>query len=157
MLPDRQPGSSIMPGKVNPVMCESMMQVCARVIGNDQTHGLRRRDRRAIRVEHNDARDGPLRVRKVPFAGQRRPGFRGFLCALEMEANREACEASVEKSLAMVTSLNPHIGYERAAALAKEAFKTGKTIRQLCIEQKILPEKVLSEALDPWRMTEPHE
>ena len=66
-----------------------------------------------------------------------------------MEANPEACEAAVEKSLAMVTSLNPHIGYERAAALAKEAFKTGKTIRQLCQEQKILPDNVLDEALDP--------
>ena len=58
-----------------------------------------------------------------------------------MEANAEACEASVEKSLSMVTSLNPHIGYEKAAALAKEAFKTGKTIRQLCQEQKILPDE----------------
>ncbi len=77
-------------------------------------------------------------------------------CALEMEANAEACQAAVEDSLAMVTSLNPHIGYERAAALAKEAFKTGKTIRQLCQEQKILPEDVLNEALDPKRMTEPH-
>ena len=74
-----------------------------------------------------------------------------------MEANEEACEASVEKSLAMVTALNHHIGYEQAAALAKEAFKTGKTIRELCREKKILPETVLSEALDPWRMTEPHE
>ena len=60
-----------------------------------------------------------------------------------MEANAEACEAAVEKSLSMVTSLNPHIGYEQAAALAKEAFKTGKTIRQLCQEQKILPDDVL--------------
>jgi fumarate hydratase class II len=56
----------------------------------------------------------------------------------------------------MVTSLNPHIGYEKAAALAKEAFKTGKTIRELCIEQKVLPEDVLKEALDPFSMTEPH-
>ena len=55
---------------------------------------------------------------------------------MEMEANAEACEASVEKSLSMVTSLNPHIGYEKAAALAKEAFKTGKTIRELCREQE---------------------
>jgi fumarate hydratase class II len=61
----------------------------------------------------------------------------------------------VEKSLSMVTSLNPHIGYERAAALAKEAFKTGKTIRELCREQKVLPEAELTKALDPWRMTEP--
>ena len=78
-------------------------------------------------------------------------------CALEMEANPEACEASVEKSLSMVTSLNPHIGYERAAALAKEAFKTGKTIRELCLAQNILPEATLKSALDPWSMTEPHE
>jgi len=75
---------------------------------------------------------------------------------LEMEANEEACNASVEKSLLMVTSLNPYIGYEKAAALAKEAFKTGKTIRELCQEQKILPPDELQKALDPWSMTEPH-
>ena len=77
-------------------------------------------------------------------------------CAAEMEANPEACEASVEKSLSMVTSLNPLIGYERAAALAKEAFKSGKTIRQLCEEQRVLPADTLRKALDPWSMTEPH-
>jgi fumarate hydratase class II len=54
-----------------------------------------------------------------------------------------------------VTGLNPYIGYERAAALAKEAFKTGKTIRQLCREQHVLPEEQLEDALDPWRMTRP--
>ena len=57
----------------------------------------------------------------------------------------------------MVTSLNPYIGYEKAAALAKEAFKTGKTIRQLCEEKQILPAEQLQAALDPWRMTEPHD
>jgi fumarate hydratase, class II len=77
-------------------------------------------------------------------------------CALEIEANEEACEASVEKSLSMVTSLNPLIGYEKAAQLAKEAFKTGKTIRELCREKAILPEATLKEALDPFSMTEPH-
>ena len=56
----------------------------------------------------------------------------------------------------MVTSLNPYIGYEKAAALAKEAFKSGKTIRQLCEEQQILPAEKLAAALDPWSMTEPH-
>ncbi|HEY2828127.1 MAG TPA: aspartate ammonia-lyase, partial [Pirellulales bacterium] len=72
-------------------------------------------------------------------------------------ANPEACEAAVEQSLSMVTSLNPLIGYEKAAALAKEAFKTGKTIRQLCREQKILPDDVLDKALDPMRMTQPQQ
>jgi fumarate hydratase class II len=62
----------------------------------------------------------------------------------------------VEKSLSMVTSLNPYIGYEKAAALAKQAFKTGKTIRELCREQNVLPEDQLAEALDPMRMTQPH-
>ncbi len=72
-----------------------------------------------------------------------------------MEANREACQASVEKSLSMVTGLTPYIGYQRAAALAKEAFHTGKTIRELCREQQVLPEEQLDLALDPWRMTRP--
>ena len=72
-----------------------------------------------------------------------------------MEANEEACAASVEKSLSMVTSLNPLIGYEKAAELAKEAFKTGKTIRELCEEKNIVPAEKLKQALDPWRMTEP--
>ena len=76
-------------------------------------------------------------------------------CAKDLEANEEACQAAVEKSLSMVTSLNPHIGYEKASQLAKEAFKTGKTIRELCLEKKVLPEETLNEALDPFRMTEP--
>jgi fumarate hydratase class II len=153
-LPDRQPGSSIMPGKVNPVMCESLMQVAARVIGNDQT------------IAFSGATGGNFQLNiMMPVMGQTTlesihlmsKGVTAFIdfCAMEMEANPEACEASVEKSLSMVTSLNPHIGYEKAAALAKEAFKTGKTIRELCREQGILPENTLREALDPWSMTEP--
>ena len=76
-------------------------------------------------------------------------------CVQEMEANPEACEAAVEQSLSMVTSLNPHIGYESASALAKEAFASGKTIRELCVEKGILPEATLKAALDPMTMTEP--
>jgi fumarate hydratase, class II len=153
-LPDRQPGSSIMPGKVNPVMCESLMQVAARVMGNDQT------------ISFSGATGGQFQLNiMMPVMGQTTlesihllaKGSAAFVefCAIEMEANAEACDASVEKSLSMVTSLNPHIGYEKAAAMAKEAFKTGKTIRELCVEQSILPEATLKEALDPWSMTEP--
>ncbi len=155
MLPDRQPGSSIMPGKVNPVMCESMMQVCARVIGNDQTLAFSGATGGNFELNIMMPVMGHAALESCRLLASVTRAFVDF-CALEMEANRQACEASVEDSLAMVTSLNPHIGYERAAALAKEAFKTGKTIRQLCREQKILPDKVLDEALDPWRMTEPH-
>jgi fumarate hydratase, class II len=153
-LPDRQPGSSIMPGKVNPVMCESLMQVAARVMGNDQT------------VAFSGATGGQFQLNiMMPVMGHTvlesiallSGGVNAFVdfCAEEMEANPEACEASVEKSLSMVTSLNPHIGYEKAAALAKQAFKSGKTIRELCREQGVLPEATLREALDPWSMTEP--
>ena len=74
-----------------------------------------------------------------------------------MQANEESCNEAVEQSLSMCTSLNPLIGYEMAAKLAKEAFASGQTIRELCLEKKILPEDVLSEALDPWKMTEPQE
>jgi fumarate hydratase class II len=78
-------------------------------------------------------------------------------CLVHMEVNADVCEAMVERSLAMATGLNPYIGYERAAAVAKEAYTTGKTIREICLEQKILPEDQLKQALDPWRMTHPQE
>lgn len=154
ILPDRQPGSSIMPGKVNPVMCESLMQVAARVLGNDQT------------VTFSGATGGQFQLNiMMPVMGHAvlesiqllAAATRAFVdfCAEAMEANVEACAAAVEKSLSMVTSLNPLIGYERAAALAKEAFKTGKTIRELCQEQGVLPEHTLTKALDPMSMTEP--
>jgi len=154
-LPDRQPGSSIMPGKVNPVMCESLMQVTARVMGNDQTIAISGATGGQFQLNIMMPVMGQTTIESITLLASGTQAFVDF-CVAEMEANAEACEASVEKSLSMVTSLNPHIGYEKASALAKEAFKTGKTIRELCQEQKILPDKDLKEALDPWRMTEPH-
>jgi len=153
-LPDRQPGSSIMPGKVNPVMCESMMQVAARVIGNDQTVAFSGATGGQFQLNIMMPVMGHATLESVALLATSCRAFVEF-CANDMEANPEACEASVEESLAMVTSLNPHIGYERAAALAKEAFKTGKTIRELCREQGILTEETLRDALDPMSMTEP--
>ncbi len=155
MLPDRQPGSSIMPGKVNPVMCESLMQVAARVMGNDQTVAFSGATGGQFQLNIMMPIMGHATVESVAVMAQATTAFVD-LCALDMEANAAACEASVEKSLAMVTSLNPYVGYEKAAALAKEAFKSGKTIRELCRDQNILPEKDLNEALEPWSMTEPH-
>jgi fumarate hydratase class II len=154
VLPDRQPGSSIMPGKVNPVMCESLMQVAARVIGNDQTVAFSGATGGQFQLNIMMPIMGHATLESIALLAQGTIAFID-LCAIEMEANVEACEASVEKSLAMVTSLNPHVGYEKAAALAKEAFKSGKTIRQLCLDQKILPEDQLAQALDAWSMTEP--
>lgn len=153
-LPTRQPGSSIMPGKVNPVLCESMMQVAARVMGNDQTITISGAGGGQFQLNIMMPVMCQTTLESVHLLSQGINAFVEF-CAADMEANIEACESFVEKSLSMCTSLNPHIGYERAAKLAKEAFKTGKTIRELCIEQEILPLDTLEEALDPMRMTEP--
>jgi fumarate hydratase class II len=153
-IPDRQPGSSIMPGKVNPVMCESLMQVAARVVGNDGCLTLSGAAGGNFQLNIMMPVMGQTTLESVSLLASGTQAFIDF-CALELEANPEACEAGVEKSLSMVTSLNPHIGYEKAAALAKEAFKSGKTIRELCTEQNILPPDVLKKALDPFSMTEP--
>lgn len=153
-LPDRQPGSSIMPGKVNPVMCESMMQVAARVMGNDQTIAVSGAAGGQFQLNIMMPVMGQTTLESITLLANVSRAFVDF-CADEMEANETNCEASVEQSLSMVTSLNPHIGYEKAAALAKEAFKTGKTIRELCTEKDLLPADTLRQALDPWRMTEP--
>ncbi len=154
ILPDRAPGSSIMPGKVNPVMCESLMQVAARVIGNDQT------------ITTCGAAGGNFQLNiMMPVMGQTTlesiqlmaGGVNAFIefCMRGLTANEAVCEAAVEQSLSMSTSLNPLIGYERASKLTKEAFATGKTIRQLAREQKLVSDDELDRALDPMSMTEP--
>ena len=153
-IPDLQPGSSIMPGKVNPVICESTMQVCARVMGNDQTIAFSGATGGQFQLNIMMPVMGQTTLESIRLLANSVTTFVDF-CLVNLEPNEDACEAAVEKSLSMCTSLNPHIGYEKAAALAKEAFKTGKTIRELCVEQDILPADVLADALDPMKMTEP--
>lgn len=153
-LPTRQPGSSIMPGKVNPVMCESMMQFTARVMGNDQTITLSGAAGGQFQLNIMMPVMCHTTLESIHLLSNGTNAFVDF-CAADMQANIEVCESFVEQSLSMCTSLNPYIGYEKASKLAKEAFQTGKTIRELCLEQKILPEETLKEALDPMRMTEP--
>jgi fumarate hydratase class II len=155
ILPDRQPGSSIMPGKVNPVMCESMMQLTARVVGNDATITMSAATGGNFQLNIMMPVMSHAMLESIQLLADGTQAFVDF-CIDGLEANVEQCNASVEQSLAMVTSLNPHIGYEMASKLAKEAFSTGKTIRELCREKGILPEITLSEALDPMSMTEPH-
>ncbi len=154
VMPDLQPGSSIMPGKVNPVMCESMMQVAARVIGNDATVAFSGATGGNFQLNIMMPVMGHTVLESIELLTNVIETFVEF-CMEDLKANEERCNAAVEQSLSMVTSLNPHIGYEKASALAKEAFKSGKTIRELCTEQNILPEETLKEALDPFRMTEP--
>jgi fumarate hydratase, class II len=151
-LPDRQPGSSIMPGKVNPVMCESLMQVCARVLGNDQTISLSGAAGGQFQLNVMMPVMGEAALESVSLLAAAVSAFTEF-CLNDMQANAEACEAAVDQSLSLVTALTPYIGYEQAASLAKEAFQTGKSIREICREKRILPDNQLAEALDPWRMT----
>ncbi len=153
-LPARQPGSSIMPGKVNPVMSEAMMQAAARVLGNDQTIAICGAAGGQFQLNVMMPVMADAVLESVSLLSGATSAFTEH-CLAGIEANREACQAAVEKSLALATGLNPQIGYERAAAVAKEAFDTGKTIRELCREKKILPDDQFEEALDPWRMTRP--
>jgi fumarate hydratase class II len=166
MLPDRQPGSSIMPGKVNPVMCESMMQVAARVLGNDQTIAFAGATGGQFELNIMMPVIGLAALESVELLASCVKAFVDF-CAVDIEANRQGCEKQVEQSLAMVTSLNPLIGYDAAAVVAKEAFKTGKTVREICLEKMKagtlkkkdadapVREEELRAALSPRSMTEP--
>src|SRR5256714_3749385 len=152
-LPATQPGSSIMPGKVNPVMCEALRMVCAQVFGHDTTITWARANG-----------DFELNVMMPVMAHDLLESIRLLAnavdvfcdkCVVGITANKAHCEELVEWSMAMVTALAPKIGYDRAAEIAKESVKTGKTVRQLCREQKVLPEKELERALNPVSMTEP--
>ena len=130
------------------------MQATARVMGNDQTITMCGAGGGQFQLNIMMPVMGQTTLESILLLASSASAFVDF-CAEEMQANEESCNAAVEKSLSMCTSLNPLIGYEKAAALAKEAFKSGKTIRELCLEQKILPEDTLAEALAPFRMTAP--
>jgi fumarate hydratase class II len=157
-LPATQPGSSIMPGKVNPVIAESAVQVACRVIGNDAVVTTAGLGGIGSLFELNVAMpvmiDAFLESVKL-LANVANVLVDKLLNGLQVNVDR--CRELIDQSLMMVTSLAPKIGYEQAAALAKEAFQTGKTIRQLCRDRNILPEAQLDDALDPWKMTRPHE
>jgi fumarate hydratase class II len=153
LLPETQPGSSIMPGKVNPVMCESVMQVCARVIGNDATITWAAANGNfELNVMMPVLADAVLE--SIKLLANVCNVFRER-CIVGIQANVARCNELVEYSMAMVTSLAPIIGYDKAAEIAKESAKTGKTVREICRERQILPEAELTKALDPVAMTQP--
>jgi len=133
-LPELQPGSSIMPGKVNPVLCESAMQAAARVLGNDATVAFCGAAGGQFQLNIMMPVMADALLESVRLLANATRTFTD-LCVVGMEANVEACRAAVEKSLALATGLTPYLGYERAAALAKEAFRTGRTLRDLCRQQ----------------------
>jgi len=151
-IPSLQPGSSIMPGKVNPVIPESVLMVAAHVVGNDAAITLGgMQGNFDLNVMMPMIAYNLLQSIEILANASR---LLAESCVDGITANRERCEELVERSLAMVTSLVPKIGYDAAAEIAKESVKTGRTVRELCREKKVLPEDELNEALDPWGMTE---
>ena len=151
-LPDLQPGSSIMPGKVNPVICEATMMVAAQVIGNDAMRRVLRRPGQP-RAQRDDAGDGPQPARVGPAAGQRVPGCWPTRWSTAPRPTSARAREYAESSPSVVTPLNRYLGYEEAASIAKQALKERKTIREVVLERghvdggKLTAEQ-LDEALD---------
>jgi len=152
-LPAVQPGSSIMPGKVNPVMAEMLNMVCYHVVGNDQTVAL-------------CSQAGQLELNvMMPIMGYNllqamevlTNGISAFTerCVRGITANADRCRQYAERSMGLATALNPYIGYAAAAKVAQEALARGQTLRQVALEMGYLSEEQLDEILDPTTMTEP--
>jgi fumarate hydratase, class II len=152
-LPPTQPGSSIMPGKVNPVMSEMLVQVCLYTQGLAQTVAM-------------CGRDGHFELNvTIPLIAHclheavhcLSNAVKLFTtkCVDGLEADVDRCRELVARSLMLVTALNPHIGYDQAAAIAKEALRTGRTLRELVLEKKLMDAATLDLALEPLSMTKP--
>ncbi|MDO7907727.1 aspartate ammonia-lyase [Paenibacillus sp. JX-17] len=153
VLPARQPGSSIMPGKVNPVMCEVINQIAFQVIGNDHTICLASE---AGQLELN-VMEPVLVYNLLQSLEIMNNGFRVFRihCVEGIQANVERCKDYVERSVGMITALNPHLGYEVVSRIAREAIQTGRSVRELCLLYNVLTEEELNLILDPYQMTKP--
>jgi aspartate ammonia-lyase len=150
-LPPMQPGSTIMPGKVNPVIPEVVNQIAFRIIGNDLTITIAAE---AGQLELNVME--PIIVNSL-FENiellKNGMNTLNYKCISGITANEEVCRNMVYNSIGLVTALNPVIGYEASTALAKEALETGKRVYDLVMEHKIMTKEKLDELLDPERMT----
>lgn len=150
-IPALQPGSSIMPGKVNPVIAESVIQVAAQVIGNDVAitmggqGGSLDLNVMLPLIAHNLLQSIHILASAAKILAQK--------CVDGITANEKHCRDLAEKSLAICTALAPAVGYEIAAGIAKRAHKTGKTVLQVAMEEKALPAQELKDLLDPFKMT----
>ena len=152
-LPSRQPGSSIMPGKVNPVMAEVINQVAFQVIGNDNTVCLASE---AGQLELN-VMEPVLIFNLIQSISIMNNAFQVFTeyCVKGIEANKEKLQQDVDQSVGIITAVNPHLGYEVVARIAREAILTGKSVRELCLAYDVLTEEELDLILNPFEMTNP--
>jgi len=153
ILPAVQPGSSIMPGKTNPVICEAMIQGCAQVIGNDMAitiggqGGVFELNLMLPLIAHNLTNSITILSNSTNIFTEK--------LITGLKANKEKCAGYIEGSLAMCTSLAPVIGYDKAAQIAYKAFNSGKTVREIAMEDNVLDKDKLDEILDPTSMTMP--
>lgn len=152
-LPPRQPGSSIMPGKVNPVMAEVVNQSAFQVVGNDLTISMAAE---AGQFELNVM--GPVIVfnllQSIRIMTNVFTVFRKY-CLSGITANEERMKAYVDNSVGVITAINPHVGYETAAQIAKEAVETKRPVREIVLERGVLTEEELDKILNPFEMTYP--
>jgi len=150
--PENQPGSSIMPGKINPVVAESVNQVHKQVVGNDAavSAGAARGeiDLNLYKpvLAHNFLESAGLLANAAETFGERFVG--------KLEANADYCRTQVDQSMALATALNPAIGYDKASKVAKKALADGKTVREVAVEEGYLTEAEADDVLDPRAMTE---
>lgn len=151
ILPSTQPGSSIMPGKVNPVIPEAITMIAAQVIGNDITISV-----------GGQSGNFEINVMKPVIAYNLLQSIdlisNGCLvltekCVDGLKVDSDRCQEMVEQSLAMVTSLAPKVGYDKAAQIAKEAYQTGRTVREVARDSQVMEEQELEKVLDPQSMT----
>jgi aspartate ammonia-lyase len=153
ILPGVQPGSSIMPGKVNPVLAEALNMVCFQVIGYDLTIALATQ---AGQLELNVMMPviGYSMFQSLTILAQ---GITAFTtrCVAGIQVDADRCRRYAEETVALATALSPRIGYERAAAVAKESWATGRTIREVVVARGLLTPAEAAEVLDPRRLTEP--
>lgn len=151
LLPAMQPGSSIMPGKVNPVMAEMLNMVCFQVQGNDLTLGLAAQagdlDLNVMTplIAHTLLQSLHILTNGVRAFAQR--------CVAGLEVSEERCRELVEQSTALATALSPYIGYEEATRIAQEAIRTGRTVREIVAEKKLVTAETLEKILSPLAMT----
>jgi len=152
-LPPMQPGSSIMPGKVNPVIPEVMNQVAFTVIGHDVTISMASE---AGQLELN-VMEPVIAYSLFQSINMLRRGCMTLAdkCVLGITVNRERCRELVENSIGLVTALNPHIGYEKSAEIAKEAMKTGGSVYQIVLDKGYLSQEELDDILKPENMVKP--
>ncbi len=152
-LPEMQPGSSIMPGKVNPVIPECMSQIAYHVIGNDLVVTMASE---AAQLQLNAME--PVLVYKILESIQQLTNGMQMLeekCVKGITANPEACQGYLDRSVSLVTALNPYLGYENSSRIAKAALKSGRRVIDLVLEEKLLSEDQLAEILKPANMVAP--